>query len=48
MQLGYLILREVHMLKMLENRVLGMIIGPKRDEVSGDWRRLHSEELHDV
>jgi len=36
------------MLRVLENRVPGMIFGPKREEVSGDWRRLHNEELHDM
>jgi hypothetical protein len=29
-----------------ENRVLRRIFGPKRDEVKGDWRKLHNEELH--
>jgi hypothetical protein len=29
-----------------ENRVLRRIFGPKREEVAGGWRRLHSEELH--
>jgi hypothetical protein len=29
-----------------ENRVLRRIFGPKRDEVTGDWRELHNEELH--
>jgi hypothetical protein len=28
------------------NRVLRIIFGPKRDEVTGEWRKLHSEELH--
>jgi hypothetical protein len=31
-----------------ENRVLRRIFGPKRDEVAGDWRRLHNEELHNL
>jgi len=31
-----------------ENRVLKKIFGPKRDEVTGEWRRLHNEELYDV
>jgi hypothetical protein len=31
---------------VFENRVLRRIFGPKRDEVTGDWRKLHSEELH--
>jgi hypothetical protein len=40
-----LVLREEHRLRVLENRVLGRIYGPKRDEVSGGWRKLHNEEL---
>jgi hypothetical protein len=32
---------------VFENRVLGKVFGPKVDEVTGDWRRLHDEELHD-
>jgi hypothetical protein len=31
-----------------ENRVLRRILGPERDEVTGDWRKLHSEELHNL
>jgi hypothetical protein len=31
---------------VFENRVLRSIFGPKRDEVTGEWRKLHSEELH--
>jgi hypothetical protein len=31
---------------VFENRVLRRIFGPKRDEVTGDWRKLHNEELH--
>jgi hypothetical protein len=31
---------------MFENRVLKRIFGPKRDEVTGEWRKLHSEELN--
>jgi hypothetical protein len=31
---------------MFENRVLSRIFGPKRDEVTGGWRKLHDEELH--
>jgi len=31
---------------MLENRVLKRIFGPKRDEVTGEWRKLHNEELN--
>jgi hypothetical protein len=40
-----LILREEHRLKVSENRVLRRIYGPKRDEVTGEWRKLHNEEL---
>jgi hypothetical protein len=35
-------------LRAFENRVLRRIIGPKRDEVTGGWRKLHNEELHDL
>jgi hypothetical protein len=31
---------------VFENKVLRRIFGPKRDEVTGEWRRLHNEELH--
>jgi hypothetical protein len=41
-------LREVHRLKVFENRVLRRIFGPKRDEVTGEWRKIHTEELHDL
>jgi hypothetical protein len=40
-------LREEHRLRVFENRVLGRIFGPKRDEVTGEWRKLHNEELLD-
>ena len=43
-----LTLREDHMLRVLENRVLRKIFGPKRDEVTGEWRRLHNEEFNDL
>jgi hypothetical protein len=33
---------------VFENRVLRRIFGPKRDEATGEWRRLHNEELHDL
>ena len=33
---------------MFENRVLWSIFGPKRDEVTGEWRKLHNEELSDL
>jgi hypothetical protein len=41
-----LTLREEHGLRVFENRVLRRISGPKKDEVTGEWRKLHSEELH--
>jgi hypothetical protein len=39
-------LREEHRLRVFENSVLRRIFGPKRDEVTGEWRKLHNEELH--
>jgi hypothetical protein len=36
-----------HRLKVLDNGMLRKIFGVKREEVTGDWRRLHNEELHD-
>jgi hypothetical protein len=41
-----LTLREEHRLRVFENRVLRRIFGPKRDDVTGGWRKLHNEELH--
>jgi hypothetical protein len=35
-------------LRVSENRVLGRIFGPKRDEVTDGWRKLHNEELHNL
>jgi hypothetical protein len=35
-------------LRAFENRVLRRIFGPKRDEVTGGWRKLHNEELRDL
>jgi hypothetical protein len=43
-----LTVREEHKLKVFENRVLRSIFGPKRDGVTGGWRKLHNEELHNV
>jgi hypothetical protein len=43
-----LTLREEHRLRVSENRVLRRIFGPKRDEVTGEWRKLHIEELHNL
>jgi hypothetical protein len=41
-------LREEHRLRVFENRVLRRIFVPKRDEVTGEWRKLHNEELHNL
>jgi hypothetical protein len=41
-------LREEHRMRVFENRVLRRIFGLKRDEVTGGWRQLHNEELHDL
>jgi hypothetical protein len=41
-------LREARKLRVFENRVLKKVYGPKRDEVKGQWRRLHNEELYDL
>ena len=35
-------------LRVFENRVLKRLFGPKRDEVTGEWRKLHNEELRDL
>jgi hypothetical protein len=43
-----LTLREEHRLRVFENRVLRRIFGPKRYEVTGEWRKLHSGELHNL
>ena len=43
-----LTLREVRKLRVFENMVLRRIFGPMRDEVTGEWRRLHNEELNDL
>ena len=43
-----LTLREGCRLRVFENRVLRIISGPKRDEVTGEWRKLHNEELIDL
>ena len=43
-----LTLREEHRLRVLENRVLRRIFGSKRDGVTGEWRKLHNEELNDL
>ena len=43
-----LTLKEEHRLRVLEYRVLRRIFGPKRDEVTGEWRKLHNEKLKDL
>jgi hypothetical protein len=43
-----LTLREEHRLRVFENRVLRGISGPRRDEVTGEWRKLHSGKLHNL
>jgi hypothetical protein len=40
-------LRKERRLRVFENRVLRRIFGPKKDEVTGEWRKLHNEELND-
>jgi len=41
-------LREERKLRVFENIVLRRIFGPRRDDVTGEWRRLHNEELSDL
>jgi len=41
-------LREERKLRVSENRMLRRIFGPREDEVTGEWRRLHKEELNDL
>jgi hypothetical protein len=43
-----LTLREERKLRVFDNRVLRRIFGPRRDEVTGEWRKLHKEELNDL
>jgi hypothetical protein len=43
-----LTLREEHRLRVFENRILRKIFRPKRDEIIGDWRKLHNKELHNL
>jgi hypothetical protein len=47
-KLGRSQLREERRLRVSENRVLRRIFGSKRDEVTGEWRKLHNEELNDL
>jgi hypothetical protein len=41
-------LREERKLRVFENRVFRRIFGPKRDKVTGEWRKIHNEELNDL
>jgi len=43
-----LTLQEERMLRVFENMVLRRIFGPRREELTGEWRRLHNEELNDL
>jgi len=43
-----LTLRKERKLRVFENMVLRRMIGPRREEVTGEWRRLHKEELNDL
>jgi hypothetical protein len=43
-----LTLREERRLRVFKNRVLSRVFGPKRDEVRGEWKKLHNEELNDL
>ena len=47
-QSTFLTLREERRLRVFENRVLRRVFGPKRDEVTGKWRKLRNEELNDL
>jgi hypothetical protein len=42
------LLKQLSTLRVFENRVLRRIFGPKRDEVTREWRKLHNEELRDL
>jgi hypothetical protein len=44
----FLALKEEHRLREFQNGVLRRIFGPKRDEMTEGWRKLHNEEFHDV
>jgi hypothetical protein len=41
-------LREERRLRVFENRLLRRVFGPKKDEVTGEWRKLHNKELSDL
>jgi len=44
----WLTLREERRLRVFENRVLRRTFGPRKDDVTGEWRKLHNEELKDL
>jgi len=39
---------KIYKYSVFENRVMRKVFGPKRDEVTGEWRKLHNEELNDL
>jgi len=41
-------MREEHRLRFFQNRVMRKVFGAKRDELTGEWRKLHNEELYDL
>jgi hypothetical protein len=41
-------LRDERRLRVFENRVLRKVFGPKRDEVTGEWRKLYNEDLNNI
>jgi hypothetical protein len=43
-----LTLKEEHMMRVFENRALRRLFEPKRDNITGDWGKLHNEELNDL
>jgi hypothetical protein len=48
METSFMTLRDEHRLEVFVNSVLMRVFGPKRDEVTDEWRKLHNEELHDL
>jgi hypothetical protein len=48
LELGFRVANSFVFVSGLDNRVLRRIFGPKRNEVTGDWRKLHNEELHNL